>query len=141
MTEYKTDAHAWALETAAALRDGRLDGLDLESIAEEIEDVAGSHQRELESNLIQLLLHLLKRKYQPEKHTRSWDLSIAERADRVATILEKRPSLKPVFADSIADAYRTARFRAAGQTGIELSVFPAECEWQVDELLELCGTI
>ena len=54
-TAYKTDIIAWANEQAAFIRAGRFDLLDLENIAEEIEDVGKSEQRELENRMAILL--------------------------------------------------------------------------------------
>lgn len=48
-TRYEQDIVAWAREQAALLRAGRVDLLDLEHIADEIEDVGKSEQRELVS--------------------------------------------------------------------------------------------
>jgi hypothetical protein len=39
---YETDYFKWAMETAAALREGRLQDVDLEAAAEEIEDLGNS---------------------------------------------------------------------------------------------------
>ncbi|MDQ9557779.1 DUF29 family protein, partial [Serratia marcescens] len=38
-TRYETDVVAWANEQAALLRSGKLSEIDIEKIAEEIEDV------------------------------------------------------------------------------------------------------
>ena len=59
-TAYKTDVIAWANEQAAFIRAGRFDLLDLENIAEEIEDVGKSEQRELESRTLRKLCHFDK---------------------------------------------------------------------------------
>jgi hypothetical protein len=45
---YETDYHRWAMETAAALREGRLQDIDLEATAEEIEDLGKSERRATE---------------------------------------------------------------------------------------------
>ena len=57
---YHQDIIAWAEEQARLLRAGRLDGLDLEHLAEEIEDVGKSEQRELANRMALLMAHLLK---------------------------------------------------------------------------------
>jgi len=44
---YEDDVIAWAAEQASLLREGRFDQLDREHVAEEIEDVGKSEQREL----------------------------------------------------------------------------------------------
>ena len=48
------------------LRAGKLSALDIEHIAEEIEDVGKSEKRELSSRMAVLLSHLLKREYQAD---------------------------------------------------------------------------
>jgi len=48
---YDNDVMAWANEQARLLRAGCLDALDIEHIADEIEDVGKSEQRELASRM------------------------------------------------------------------------------------------
>ena len=67
MQTYEDDVVAWANEQARLLRTGRFDLLDIEHIAEEIEDVGKSEQRELANRMAVLLTHLLKWHYQPER--------------------------------------------------------------------------
>jgi len=69
---YDRDVVAWANEQAALLRGGRFSELDIEHIADEVEDVGKSEQRELVSRMAILLAHLLKWQFQPERRGRSW---------------------------------------------------------------------
>jgi len=78
MSPYDDDVAAWASEQAALMRAGRSDQLDLEHIAEEIEDVGKSERRELASRMAVLLAHLLEWKYQPERQSNSWCRTIKE---------------------------------------------------------------
>ena len=64
---YETDVLAWSNEQARLLRTGQFGLLDLEHIAEEIEDVGKSEQRELASRLAVLMAHLLQWHSQPER--------------------------------------------------------------------------
>jgi hypothetical protein len=48
-TLYEQDVMAWASEQAALLRAGKLAAIDIEHIAQEIEDVGKSEKRELAS--------------------------------------------------------------------------------------------
>ena len=50
-TDYETDVVAWASEQARLIRAGRFDLVDREHIAEEIEDVGKSEQRELATRI------------------------------------------------------------------------------------------
>jgi hypothetical protein len=45
-TPYEIDIIAWANEQSALLRSGQLTAIDIQHIAEEIEDVGKSEQRE-----------------------------------------------------------------------------------------------
>ena len=75
-TPYEKDVVAWAYEQAALLRAGKLASIDIEHIAEEIEDVGKSEQREFASRMAILLAHLLKWQFQPERRTNSWTNTI-----------------------------------------------------------------
>lgn len=87
MTErYETDVVAWANEQARFIRAGQFDLLDLEHIAEEIEDVGKSEQRELASRIAVLLAHLLKWQYQPDRRGASWRATIRTQRN----LIEKR---------------------------------------------------
>ena len=77
---YDTDIIAWANEQAALIRARRFDLLDLEHIAEEIEDVGKSEKRELASRMAILLSHLLKWQFQSGRRGASWQRTIKERA-------------------------------------------------------------
>ena len=81
----------WAEEQARYLREGRLSELDIEHLADEIEDVGRSEKRELASRMAVLLAHLLKWRLQPEKRSRSWRTIIADqrRSDR-SRVIERR---------------------------------------------------
>ena len=68
-SKYETDYYAWAMETAKALRAGRIEDVDLDAAAEEIEDLGKSERRSLHSAVVQLFLQLLKSKYQPNLAT------------------------------------------------------------------------
>ena len=80
---YQRDYYTWALEQARALRTRRGEALDWENLAEEMEGLALSEERELESRLEVLLVHLLKWRYQTKKRSRSWQLTIREQPHRV----------------------------------------------------------
>lgn len=73
--DYDSDFSAWAVEQAALLRAGRLDAVDAENIAEEIESLSRSDKREILNRMIVLLKHLLKWRYQPELRCGSWKAS------------------------------------------------------------------
>jgi len=133
---YETDFYAWANEQAALLRAGKLSSADVEHIAEEIESMGRSEKRELVSRLRILLHHLLKWEHQPSHRGNSWRLSIANARDELDTHLRDNPSLKAKLGETVADAYRLARRDAAAETGQTEATFPADCPYEVAEMLD-----
>jgi hypothetical protein len=132
---YDKDIVAWANEQAALIRAGNFEGLDLLNIAEEIEDVGKSEQREIMSRMAVLLAHLLKWEYQPEKRSRSWEQTIKTQRRATNKHLDEVPSLKPKLSDSawISRAWVDALTIAESETGLE--VFPEDCPWDLNQVL------
>ena len=133
---YTEDFHAWALQNAQLLREGRLDDIDIDNIAEELEDMGGSKERELESRLGVLLAHLLKWVYQPERRGNSWQATIEEQRRRIERLLRKNPSLKSKLAECFCDAYGDARLIAARETGFNKNSFPSDCPFTLVQTLD-----
>lgn len=129
------DLYAWAYEQAQALRRGRFSDLDALNLAEEIEDLGGEIYNRMESALRITLMHLLKWDHQPEKRTRSWHLSIRNGRLDVQDGLKRHPSLKRRLPAAIAKAYRRARIDAAGETGLDEDVFPDECPYSFESIM------
>jgi hypothetical protein len=133
-TLYDEDFYSWSQRTAQLVREGRWNEIDRNHVAEEIGDLGISQERALTSQMIRVLKHLLKSKYQPEKHTRSWDLTIAEGRARIAQILRRNPSLEAHLDTLLVDAYELARIRAAGETDLDLATFPEACPFTIHEV-------
>ncbi len=132
---YETDFNLWLTETINLLRNGDIGKLDLENLAEEVEDMGNNRKDALESNLIRVLQHLLKWKYQPQERTNSWKASITEHSLRLTRAFKKSPSLKPYLNSVFAECYQDARLIAAQETGLDICVFPEICPFeQVDVL-------
>jgi hypothetical protein len=130
-TAYKADIIAWANEQAALLRSGKLTAIDIDHIAEEIEDVGKSEQRELSSRMAVLLSHLLKWQFQPSHRTPSWKRTIKEQRCGIERRIKKTPSLKSSLddADWWADAWGDAVSDAAVETELNSAIFPETCPW------------
>ena len=136
-TSYEKDVVAWANEQAALLRAGKFSALDIEHIAEEIEDVGKSEQRELASRMAVLLAHLLKWQYQPERRGSSWPRTIKEQRRAIEVTLRKTPSLKSSLRDSdwLVSAWADAISKAVAETDLE-DVFPEACPWSTEQVLD-----
>jgi hypothetical protein len=135
-TIYETDYALWLEETAQHLRNGDLDRLDIKNLLEEIEAMGRSDRRAIRRNLEQLLMHLLKWHYQPQKLTNSWKYSIREHRKRLLEEFEESPSLKRYFQEVLAPSYENARNMASDETGLNLSIFPPDCPFSQAEILD-----
>jgi hypothetical protein len=132
---YDKDVVAWANEQARLLRAGRFDALDIEHIADEIEDVGKSEKRELASRMAVLLAHMLKWQYQPGGRGNSWRRTIKEQRNRVGLCIEQTPSLKADLRLSVwwSDVWSDAVAKASEETG--LGEFPESCPWTFDQIM------
>ena len=133
---YETDLHAWALANAALLRAGRLAETDWVHIADELENMAGKDRKELTSRLMQLLWHLLKWNYQPERAGSSWANTINTQRAEIEVLLDENPSLHAVLPERFAAAYGKARRFAAGETGLSLTLFPESSPFTIEQALD-----
>ncbi|MBK5966545.1 hypothetical protein CCR95_21325 [Thiocystis minor] len=135
-TRYDADIVNWSREQAQFLRAGHFNQLDLEHLADEIEDVGKSEQRELANRMAVLLAHLLKWAYQPERRGASWDITIRNQRKGILRRLTKTPSLKADLrdADWWDGIWEDATVQAAQETG--LSSFPDHCPWTVEQVLD-----
>ncbi len=134
-TLYEQDYYLWLEKTVQLLKDGQLSALDIDNLIEEIQDMGISQKKSVKSNLIVLLWHLLKYKYQPEKRSNSWLLTIDEHRDRLDDDFSHSPVLKRYFEEIFDEAYRKARKKASIETGLSLETFPLDCPFSTEEIL------
>jgi hypothetical protein len=135
---YKQDVYAWAQTTAALIRAGKWPEVDATSVAEEVESLAINQKHALGSHLKNLVMHLLKWHYQPSGRAEghSWQTSIINARDEIATILDDSPSLRREVPDVLARRYPAARRLASAETRLPLVTFPANCPWTVEQILD-----
>lgn len=133
---YDKDFYKWTMSQASLLKKAEFEKLDIVHLVEEIESLGRSEKRALRSYLANLVLHLLKIKYQPGKHTKSWDLSVRNSQNEVKILLKENPSLKAQLATILDEAYFTGRLSAIAETGLPEDVFPEECPWDIKKILE-----
>jgi hypothetical protein len=138
--QHDSDFYAWTREQAATLRRAAgyrlsdIPGLDWLNLAEEIESLGISLERELFSRYRILLMHLLKWQFEAERRGKSWQRTIENQRDDIALLLRKNPSLRRKRAGELAEAYPRARKDAAHETGLPLDTFPADCPFTLDEV-------
>ena len=133
---YNRDYYLWLSYTAQLIKDGKFSEIDAANLIEEIEDMGRSEKRAVKSNLIILLLHLLKYKYQPAKKTNSWKASIREHRRRLRDDFKVSPSLKRYFQEVFEESYQDSREQVADETGLPIDTFPTLCPFTVAEVLD-----
>lgn len=133
---YETDFIEWIDQAVALLKQSNFSELDLENLIEEVESLGRSEKNALRSNLRVLLMHLLKWQYQPSKRSGSWRGSIREHRIRIQEAHSDSPSLKNFYTESVAASYQKARQLAADETGLDISIFPQECPYPPEQILE-----
>lgn len=135
---YEKDVVRWAQEQARLLREGDFGRLDIEHIADEIEDVGKAEQREFASRMAALLAHLLKWRFQPQLRTKSWRATIDIQRKGVALRLAATPSLKATLRDQEwqDDIWLDALKAAIAETGLDPAVFPTASPWPIEQALD-----
>lgn len=135
---YEQDFFQWTQATAALIRQGKWHAVDTQNVAEELESLGKRDRRELASRLQVLVMHLLKWCYQPERRVEghSWRSTIRTQRLQLRLLLRDSPSLRPQVVSFLADVYPTARSEASDETGVQETIFPQDCPWPVDQILD-----
>jgi hypothetical protein len=138
---YEEDFHAWALEQARVLRELGARGvalpndLDLEHVAEEVEDLGNEQRSRVEGNLMQALIHIAKAALFPA------DLAVRHWRKEVIAFLANahdayRPSMRRLI--DIDQVWARAAYRLRADLAVDdvaMGTFPARCPLGLDELL------
>ena len=135
---YEQDFFEWTQTTADLIRAGKWYDLDREALAEEVESLGKSQQRELGSRLDVLVMHLLKWRYQPSGRQQgpSWRSTIRTQRRELRRLLLQNPSLRPQVPTVLRDSYPDARLDASDETGLPLATCPETCPWTPDQVLD-----
>jgi hypothetical protein len=130
---YDQDFYAWTQAQAKALRthfhgDNRI---DVEHLAEEIEDLGGSQLQAVESFVQQIMAHLLKLDYSgfdlPRRHWRSEIVAF-----RASMRRKMSPSIRRKVLEALPEIYQDARNSAAASLDAEPDLglqLPRQCPY------------
>ncbi|APB32730.1 hypothetical protein GlitD10_0419 [Gloeomargarita lithophora Alchichica-D10] len=135
-TLYEQDFYLWLEQTAELLKTGKFEKLDVANLIEEIETMGRSEKKSIESNLEMILVHLLKYKYQPNKRSNSWRVTLLEHRQRLSRDFRNSPSLKRHFLETFAHCYQGARKMASVETEITIATFSLECPFTAEQVLD-----
>ena len=133
--DYERDFDAWAQRQAEALRAKQWESLDIEHLAEEVEELRKTERKAVRSQLRRLTSHLLKWAYQPARRSDSWQDTILDARRLVDDWLEEDGNLTQELPALFAWAYPRARLEAAKDTRLPLATFPEACLWTLAQVL------
>lgn len=134
-TLYETDYLLWIETTVEKLQNGDYVNVDWENLIEEIEDMGRSERPALKSNLIVILVHLLKWQFQPERRSGSWEGSIIEHRRLIREAIDDSPSLQPYLESIFVECYPQAVKQAKAETQLPLDTFPGQCPYELAQVL------
>nr|VFK66759.1 MAG: protein of unknown function DUF29 [Candidatus Kentron sp. UNK]VFK69754.1 MAG: protein of unknown function DUF29 [Candidatus Kentron sp. UNK] len=131
-------------QTAVAIKTELIGGNSREAmngLRELIEALARSEKRALKSQLVRLMLHIIKWKSQPERRSRSWLASIEDAREEIADIQEETPSLdddviRGLWDKAFAMAKRNAQAEMHKRTHITALSWPEVFEEEYEDSSE-----
>lgn len=137
-TLYETDVYLWVKRQVELLRAEDFEHVDWNNLIEEIDSVGIEQLHAIQSHTRQLLAHLLKWQYQPEKRQTgaSWQSTIIEQRASIQDRLATNRSLAARYDVIARTVYPKAVRLAAAETGLHVRIFPAECPWSADQILD-----
>lgn len=94
--------------------------LDLGHLIEEVEALGRTEARALLTRLTLLLTHLAKWRWQPDRRSASWEVTIREQRRRIPRLLRKNPVLNARLPAMLPEAWLDAREDAADEMGLPL---------------------
>ncbi|AFZ56073.1 DUF29 domain-containing protein [Anabaena cylindrica FACHB-243] len=75
-TLYEQDYSLWLETTIEKLQKHQFQFLDIDNLIEELETLRRIEKKALRSYLRLIVMHLLKWQYQPDKRSKSWQITI-----------------------------------------------------------------
>ncbi|MGM3306869.1 DUF29 domain-containing protein [Anabaena sp. WFMT] len=136
-TLYEEDYYLWVETTLQQIQNKDIENLDWQHLAEEIEALGIEQRRKVESYLKQLLIHLLLYRYwETEKEfcQRGWKNEISNFRDELEFSCRSQ-TLYNYFLNCLDSVYLKARKQAIQKTGLLSEVFPEQCPFSPEDIL------
>lgn len=135
---YDADFHDWVAHQARLLREGRLDEVDRDHLAEEVEDLGRELLFAVQSWATQILAHLACLRFSPASEPAShWKGEIVAFRIDLAKRLRASPSLRRKLAEGFDDLWRDARKLALHKMRRDaVEHLPADCPFTLAQVLD-----
>lgn len=108
---YDRDFNLWVEQIVNAIRDRNLNNMDWDNLIDEVEDMAKSEKRSLESYLERLIEDILKLRFwesEREQNCKHWQAEVVNFRNRIQRLLKRSPSLKKYMQEIYVEVYRDA---------------------------------
>jgi hypothetical protein len=110
---YDHDFNLWLQQQSALLRQRRLQELDIEALADEVESIQGSYRLKIAAAVRELLTHMLLLRAAPDaKEKWEWQSTLVQQRMEIDDIVEMSPSLRETIAEQV-DKQRERAVRLA----------------------------
>ncbi len=131
---YEADETLWLEETARLVSAGRFDAIDAVNLAEYLTSMSIRDRRQVMSRLVVLLKHLLKWDVQPARRSGGWEATVIHQRFKLVDILTSG-TLRRHAEEELPRAYGQARNVAGAETGLGADAFPADCPFDLGQVL------
>ncbi len=137
---YERDYYAWLQDQVRALRERRIEDVDWENVAEEIDGLSKSERRGVIRHLATVVEHLLKLEYRRgilrEYNARGWRVSVRSARRQVQKLLKESPSLRLQLVEMLVDAYEDGRIEALRERGLKEEILPTTSPWKIEKVMD-----
>ena len=137
---YERDYYAWLLDQVRALRERRIEDLDWENVAEEIEGLSRSERHSIRSQMARVAEHLLKLQYARgiflSYNARGWRVSVRSARRQMRELLNESPSLWPQLAEMLVRAYEDGRIEALREPSLSEDILPEASPWTLEQIMD-----
>jgi hypothetical protein len=136
---YGQDFVLWVDETVKLLYNQDLEQIDWPHLMEEVEGLGREQRHKTDSYLVQLLIHLLMYRYwkaEKVRCQRGWENEIDNFRLELELLLESK-TLYNYYLQRIDHLYPKARRRAINKTKLSPEIFPENCPFTPEQLLDI----
>ncbi|MFK5599549.1 DUF29 domain-containing protein [Methylobacterium sp. HMF5984] len=134
-TRYEDDRYTWVGEQIALLRAGKVADLDLDNIAEELEDVAMRLDDQLVACLRVLLMQMLIWDQRSERRNLNHVNTIVQQRLRMEYLFRDSPRLRSRLVEASTEAYRDAAMWGADEAHMPESDLTDTQPYSADDIL------
>ena len=133
---YERDFCLWVEEQARLLKAGPLRPARHRQSGRRGRGSGRGEKKAVRSNLVVVLKHLLKYRFQPSRRSRGWLSSIAEHRRRLRNELKTSPSLRRYAREHFEQCYQDSRRQALIETGLAPDAIPLAAPYVVEQVLD-----